>query len=507
MAHLNNDLPDDPLAFDGTQSFEGGSVLLMKPNLLATNQCVELENMDIDRSGRLLSRKGTVALGESPDSESVKGLFFYDWDTEFLVRIANGEMQTWDGSDWAAVAGFESTEGYPVEMCQLVDTLFATNGVEIYQWDGDGDAAVIADSPACRFMVTHVGRVFIAGLTDPDEVRYSNTLAGEAGYASSIIVGGGDGEGVTGLCPWQNFLLLVFKRNSIYAANTDPQVDPSEWSAETVSRKVGCVAHRSIQQIGNDVFFLSDDGVRSIGRTLNERQIGISDPLSDPIRSIIERINWEFADSACSAFYKNRYLLAVPLDSATSPNYVLVYNVLTRSWSGYWSGWNPTVFAETRFSGIKKVVFGQEDGSVMEWLDWKSEDASSEDDYTDNGTVYPTMMLSRGHHFEDQIGPKSGYHYELEFYRSDSEVEVSVILDRNTESSSYTGDTRKTPLVLPLDLPFQLPAIGSFRVSRDLQQYGQFHSIQFRVRSESGKLSVQAINLAGFRDTINEEAN
>lgn len=511
MPLLNNEVLDDPLLYDGESSFSGGMVSLVKPSLLGEGSCSELVNIDIDRSGRLMTRLGTDALGTAPNASHVRGLFYYDWTSDFLMRVSNGALQSWDSAAWATVSGFTPNAAFNVEMCQLQGNLYLTNGTTIYSWAGSGAAAALVDihTPACRYLVSHAGRVFAAGLTAKDNITWSTLLDGTAwDPADTFSVGGGDGEGITGMCSWQSSRLLVFKRNSIYAVNTPSTVTPGTdtWSTETVNRRIGCVAHRSIQQVGNDVFFLSEDGVRTLGRTLSDQEIGVSSPISEPIDDIIKRINWAYIDTASSVYHANRYLLSVPVDSATTPNYVLVWNQLTKSWSGYWTGWNATAFAKTEFSGTSKVVFGNATGGTHEWLGWQSEVESAAADYNDSGVVYASSVTTRGFHFRDYLSPKVGYSYELEFYKSSSDVSAYFIVDRGGSKAAYSGPTQRGVLYLPLDLPFLLPAKGSFRTASDLGKFGRFFSIQVKLSVPSGKLAVQGFGLTAFLDTIRNEA-
>ncbi len=515
MPILNNEVLDDPLAYDGDASFNGGMVSFVKPSLLGEGQFSELVNIETDTSGRGITRLGTDALGTHPDALAVRGLFFYDWTSDYLMRVSNGLLKKWDGASWSTVAGFTPSAANAVEFCQLSGNLFMTAGGAIYSWAGTGSAAVLPDSDAptaCKYIVSHAGRLFAGGLAEVDDIAWSSIL--DATHAttawtsdSNFAVGGGDGQGITGLCSWQNFRLLVFKRNSIYAVNTDPTVASvaDNWSVETVSRRIGCVNHRTIQQVGNDVFFLSEDGVRTVSRTLADQQVGVSLPVSEPISNIIKRINWAYVDTAAAVYYKNLYMLSVPVDSSTTPNYVLVWNQITQSWSGYWTGWSATAFAITRFSGISKAVFGQPDGKTFEWLGWKNEVDASAANYTDAGTAYASSVTSRGYHFGDYLSPKTGYSFEVEFYSSSSNATASIIPDRGGARQGFSGATARSLLVLPLELPFELPAKGAFRVAGDLGRFGQFFSVQCKIAATSGKIAVQGFGLSAFYDTIREE--
>lgn len=518
MPYLNSELLDDPITYDGDASFTGGVVSLLKPAILGPSQCSEMVNIEIDRSGRAVTRAGHSSVGSRPDSSYVRGLFFYDWTTNYLMRVANGILRRFDGSSWAQILGFTPPTTFNVEMCQLNGTLYMTNGVNIYSWPGSGSAAVLADpdAPACKYLVTHSGRVFAGGLTAQDSIGWSTSLDGSVWDAASRFnVGGGDGQGITGLCSWQNFRLLVFKRGSIYTVNTDPNRASAvssntggidAWSVETVSRRIGCVNHRTIQQVGNDVMFLSDDGVRNISRTLADSQVGVSDPVSEPVQDIINRINWAYIDTASSSYFRNLYKLSVPLDSSTTPNYVIVWNQITQSWSGYWTGLKHTVSCIQRFGGISKEVSGQTDGYVFEYNGWKNEIGRTSADYLDNGAIYSSSLTTRGYSFGDYLSQKTGYSFDIEFHVSSSNVTTQFILDRGGAITGISTPTARSLLVLPLSLPFALPAKGTFRVSSDLSSYGQFYSIQCKLSAESNKMALSGFGLTAFLDTVKEES-
>jgi hypothetical protein len=510
---FNSEVLDDPLLTDEVTSFAGGMVSLVKPQNLAPDQWADLENIDIDRSGRGKSRVGTTALGSTPSANPMRGLFFFEGTTDYLAGVSNGVFRTWDGAAWATVAGFTPSAGSNVEFAQLIDTLYMSAGAGIFSWTGSGAAAAVGGSPSARFIVSHTNRLFAAGYnggagTETDKLAASDILTpGTWGAGFSMRVGGGDGEGITGIASWHNYLLAVFKRNATYVVDADPTAaSASEWAVSTIHSRIGCVAHRTIQPVGTDLFFLADDGVRTLRRTINEQQIGVEHPLSNPIQPLIDRINWSSVSTACSAYVNNRYLLAVPLDSATTPDHVLVYNTLTGSWSGYWTGWNPLVFALTRFSGTKKLVFGQNNGSVWEFKDWNASPSAS--DYTDNGAAYETVAVSRGMSFGDIKPPKTGYSYEAEFYGSHAQAMVVICRDNSgAHENSYFGRTRGDLLTLPFDLPALLPVSGSYLIAGDLMNHGQFRSIQLKFISSTGKMAIQRLATYAFMDTIEEERN
>jgi hypothetical protein len=63
MPVLNQSQLDDPLLYDGSESFAGGQVSNVRANLLQKNEAAQLINFDITRTGELRTRRDTVRLG------------------------------------------------------------------------------------------------------------------------------------------------------------------------------------------------------------------------------------------------------------------------------------------------------------------------------------------------------------------------------------------------------------------------------------------------------------
>tara|TARA_R110002020_G_scaffold231146_7_gene442278 strand:+ start:3234 stop:6191 length:2958 start_codon:yes stop_codon:yes gene_type:complete len=106
--------------------------------------------------------------------------------------------------------------------------------------------------------------------------------------------------------------LLVFNRNSIHLVSNTISLKNS--SVRLLTNEVGCISRKSIQQIGSQVLFLSDNGIYAIEflDVLNLR--GNDIPLSEPIKTNIDLINKSIADKATAVYFDNRYYIALPMD-------------------------------------------------------------------------------------------------------------------------------------------------------------------------------------------------
>jgi hypothetical protein len=140
----------------------------------------------------------------------------------------------------------------------------------------------------------------------------------------------GTADYIVGLHSFAEDSLLVFNRNSIHLVQNTINLEAA--STRLLTNEVGCVARKSITQVGNQVIFLSDNGVYGT-QFLDEYNLrGTETPLSEPINETIKRINKEAWEQSVAVYFDNRYYIAVPLDDATKNNAILVYNFLNQQW-------------------------------------------------------------------------------------------------------------------------------------------------------------------------------
>ena len=508
-----NDGVDDPLAFDLTGSFIGGQVSNVRSNLLKGEQFAEAKNMDIDKFGSIITRRGTSRIG-SALSSAITGLAFFDKPSvEELLAVSGGVLYKSTGSTFSTLSGYSPTSGNDVEFAQLVDKVYMTdNSGDLYSYDGSTVASVTSPATYSKFLVTHTNRLFAANTsTYDDEVCASDLLDG--GNWASVMkfrVGGGEGDAITGISSWYNHNLLVFKNRSIHVVSTDPsQSAAANWNVHRIDNNVGCESGRTIAQAGADVFFLARDGVRTVRTILSGAQNSVSEPISLAINDYIERINWQHADKACARFWRNRYILSVPLDSSSHPDYTFVFNTTTGSWSGYWTGWTPKVYSVSSFNNFPKLVFGDNSGNVATFHDYVSGSNEGAADFQDFGSDYESMVLSRGHVFGDYLSPKLVGHVEIEVNNDPTGchcAEVYASLDGTSGSNDVLLEnnisTKSTGVSLPVDLPFTLPDMGTNQRAFNLTTKGEFSEIQFKIKASSGKLHVRSIKASAYINTL-----
>jgi len=290
--------------------------------------------------------------------------------------------------------------------------------------------------------------------------------------------------------------MLVFKELSIWVVEADPSLAVADWTIKLINNRTGCVAARTVQQVGPDVLFLSRDGVRSIKTIEAGAQTDVSLPVSTPINDLIGRINQAEIGKCCAIYWRNRYLLGVPLDSATTPDRVFCYHLLAKSWTGDWTGWQPRDWVITAFGGKLRMNFGDQRGVFYTWDDYTAEDSTTEETYTDGGTAYESYIKSRAYRYGETWGDKIGYsvQFNLENIHSTS-VTSNLYYYKDLSDSAQT-------LASSVSLTADTNLI---REGYNLIPKGRFNQIQFKVQADAGRLALHSIETSAFGQPIKPE--
>jgi len=382
-------------------------------------------------------------------------------------------------------------------------------------------ASVSALSPTgLRLIRQFTNRLFAVGTGASRNTLYASDILDAEIWKStnSIVVGGNDGEDIIAIQPFFDFELLVFKPNKIYLVTVDPTATTAAgWTVRLINDKVGCQASRSAIFTNKDVFFLSNDGIRSVVRSAADDFYTVGPTLSEQVKNVIARINRGYIGSANGAFHNNRYYLALPLDNSTTCNYVLVYNTLFGSFEGLWSI-AASAMTKTNFSGgystnCVKLAVGSPTGQVGHLYDYLDPDLQGDGntEFKDYGTSYASYVVTKAYDFDDRISKKYGSHYEMEYYYSTA-TNCTISMKRETDSQYVTiGTAVDTSTPGGLTLPFTLQATLSaqtynFRAD-SLRSYQKWRNMKFKMEAPGKKLSIKQIMIAANPDTIEVQKN
>jgi hypothetical protein len=432
------------------------------------------------------------------------------------LTITNGGATYTAGTLSATGGGGSSFAGtYTVDGSGTIDTVTITNvgtgytslPTIVVSHAGDGNAVITAAFPS----IFPAANAFKVGLGDP----------------------------ITGMATWVGFNVVVFCKNSCYVIDTNPvpaTASPtvpaaSTFSIRTISTSSGCLSHGSITQVGEDLYYLSRTGVRSIRRTMEENMIA-SDVgiISYPIQDVIDQINWAKADIATGIWWNGRYVLSFPTGASLTNDTSIVYNTNTQSWMGVWRGAvtiasgvessyiNPTDYAVTQFTGGKPFLISLDKiGNPLQYRDFVEDINVVDTDYQDKTTTTFAdtgwEATTRAFTFGEQMTSKDAEFAEFEFDRSDAVIDIGVLLDNEVNDNLADElDTGSGELRLTFTLPSTLGSGAVTRFRYSMTQYPEFRELQFNFKqsaqagTDSKYLALRSIHAGGFLNSVGVES-
>jgi len=357
-------LKDGDLSFTGLNSRDN-------PAALPQGYVSQSQNFRFDR-GVAASRLGLkrctnpVLIGQTVYGS---GFFVDESGQEHIIVVVTDGLYHYNPSndELSSKVNFPTgetiTTGDGCDVVQSLNKVFITRGYDKrpLMWDlgvtiiamGTGSTGYAYQFPNCSQLLYYCNRLFAQGKAYNDTNAYhnnytvcvSNYLDETSWDALDVFtVNQGGNDQCTAMATWTTNWLVIFMRNSIYQlgvgigrqATSAPL--PTDTSLQSLVTDIGCIAKKSVVSANGGIIFLSDHGVYSlnplsgIGSNDAVKLMSTSQSLSAPIHDVILRINKTYAYRSVASYWNHRYYLAVPLDSSTVNNAILVYNFTNQAW-------------------------------------------------------------------------------------------------------------------------------------------------------------------------------
>lgn len=288
------------------------------------------DNAVIDKRGRIAARKGNksvttdkTALGT--DSVNVIHQYRDDEGNEVVFSAGNNKIFTGTTTLTAeTLTGYTITENNWKVVTFNDHAYFFQRGYEPLVYQGTATTPALepmsdhpyanGTPPQANEVLAAYGRLWVADFSNnKSTVYWSNLLVGHdwtGGDSGSIDISKvwPDGHDEIVALAAHNNHLLIFGKHSIvvYQGATDPATMSL---ADTIAG-IGCVDRDTVQYTGTDVIFLSQTGLKSFGRTIQEKSMPISSLSGNITRDILDAISEE--DEGYATVYSpenNFYLL------------------------------------------------------------------------------------------------------------------------------------------------------------------------------------------------------
>ena len=392
---------------------------------LSSGYALEAFNCVIDKYGRIGARKGwtavnTSAISSTPAVRTIFELVKSDGNVVFtgagnkiytgtttLTAAVNGtvvdaagtgtQSYTITADNWQVAAmpynhgGNTSSHAIFVQSGHPILVYHKTgnsshNHTGSYGFQRLGDVGTLPTgfsvsdfTPNCA--ITSYGRLWVANIAGNNQTVYfsdlqdpGNFTTGTSGYLdiSTVIP---TGDGIVALAAHNGFLIIFCHRSILIYANPK---DPANMTLQDVIKGVGCIARDSVVSVfGADIMFLSETGVQSLGRLIQEKSMPLRDVSRNVRDDLIANVATETLTNVKAVYYAPDafYLLSLPSTGFTYcfDTRGMLENGAART--TIWKSINPTAFCVTE---DKKLYVGepgyigyyngyQDNGSSYRW--------------------------------------------------------------------------------------------------------------------------------------------
>ena len=448
---------------------------------LVANNCV------IDQYGRVGARKGWTtqhstlgALG-SADVKAI-GQLVTDSGIEYTVAAGNnklfklasgvlseltygggGTAPTITDSNWQIAALNEHLYFFQTGHDPLIfDPAVSTTAYRrVSEKTGSSGAP-----PSGNIVLSAYGRFWVADTSTEKTVMYwSDILAGHkwtAGSTGSLDVSSvwpNGADNISGLAAHNGFLFIFGKNNILVYQGAQDVISSGVFKLSDAVTGIGCIARDSIQNTGSDVIFLSDTGIRSVLRTIQEKSAPFRDISKNVRNDLMSAVASEVASSIKSVYspFDSFYLITLPTLKTV---YCFDMKAMLEDGSSratMWDNMEPKSFCYTRSKSIligKAGYIGKYTGHLDNGSSYRFQYFTN---HTDLGAPSVTSVLKKlsvvvigGS--DQYVTMKWGYDFNGNYYAQNVKIPSQGVSyygvnEYNTASAVYSAGTSLQTLV------------------------------------------------------------
>lgn len=291
--------------------FSAGMIDKVDDNHLPANAARDCRNFICKALGSLEKRSGQSRLNNVALPGPPHGLYAYynGEDVRKLLVVAGNKLFAWNSSteafdelrsglDESALTIFETCANYVVGM----DGMSAP-----WKWSGTGTPSVLAGAPATgRYPVLFQEKLFCVPGDNLSQIWWSESFAPEDWPAINYwSINEGDGDIIKGLKAFQGSL-VIFKGRSTHLLRGNSLAN---FRLDPVDTQIGCVGPLAAADLGNRLYFVSDEGLYYFNGMNN---VSIS---SNAIPLLWNDIDKKNLGNACVTSWNDLVWFSLPLQS------------------------------------------------------------------------------------------------------------------------------------------------------------------------------------------------
>lgn len=436
---------------------------LVSPSLIDDKEFSDMQNMEYDEGGVIRKRAGYVTAGNALTAS--RGLGVYSTESNnYMVTVDSGTLKYRTTGSWTPSTGATFTAGNDMSFTQARLKLFCWNGVDGGAYFDGTTVTRPGTMPKAKFSVYYQNKHIAAGVpgqpsrlyisniadasdftvttggTQPQPDSTNDTENSNANVPGATVFAGSpslteanvldirknDGDKITGIGVFQD-VLIVFKERAIYQVTFDSSGNPT---VTPVTYATGCVSHKSIVNIENDMSFLSREGHRVLG---NEPQFFTAirtQVLSIRVSGEVDTIAKQYYARANGAYFNNKYILAYPSGSSSTISKTLTYD---RRFQAYckWTNFNAQAMVKFIDSSNNEDLYFLDDAGTQVYK-------VSPGTYSDNGVAIEAYVVSKAQDAKNPDITKYWVDLRLMFRRLSGQVEITIYSDDNVSVGTGT---------------------------------------------------------------------
>lgn len=329
------------------QSFFKGINQSMDRQLISVDEAHTAQNCDVS-DGNLRRAKGFERYVTSFLTKNIETILKYFSGLDSVLVIAcNGTLYKINGGVYTDfMSGLTSNKiDYVNYQSSVLQILIFGNGLQNTKvYDGttlrdlkhDGAASVDSDTnkaPKGSLLEIHKERLFISGdSAAPDRIYFSDSFDPEDFTAPVTEEEANQHGGFLDLPTWDGGhivsikslfdQLMIFKRKNIFRLYG---TYPGNFEVTQVFNTVnGEIIDRTISAFDDKAYWVSTEGIYEFSGLQSVN-------LTPRIKDIFNSINKEYIKNATAIVFKNKYYISVPVDSSTTNNLVIEYDITLKN--------------------------------------------------------------------------------------------------------------------------------------------------------------------------------
>lgn len=314
--------------------FGGGTNYYAGIRQVADSESPLAMNTDFTGTGSVGNRQGYSQIGTVTSSRTQTwGMNEYHTASlNYLVKFAsngsNIQIGYSTGGTWTFDSSFSFTDQLNLDSIQANGLLYSFNGTDIMKsWDGS-TWTTVSNGKILKYGAYYNNRLWGVDPSSPDKFWWS--VSGSADFSSSgsgsLQVFPGSGAQITALHVFQNSLYVWLNGaiKGIFKVDPDPAV-ANNFTITLVTNTIGCVSHRSVAQIENDLYFASDDGIYTLGAVAYFTNIRTTNK-SLRMQTVFDSMSGTSKQRLVGKYFNFKYHLFYPLYGGQNDS-CLVYDI------------------------------------------------------------------------------------------------------------------------------------------------------------------------------------